>query len=105
MLKDQFLLVDSDEENYVQMHDLVRDVAVFIASRDQHMFLINHNINPSKWPRTPSYEHFTCISIISGAFDELPETLDCPKLEMLLLECNFQPLKAADSFFYWHART
>lgn len=99
MLKDHSLLVDDDEENYVQMHDVVRDVAIFVASRDKHMFLISHDISSNKWPKKPSYEHLTWISIISGAFDELPESLYCPRLEMLLLECNFGPLKAEDSFF------
>lgn len=100
ILKDRSLLKntddDNEEENYVQMHGVVRDVAMFIASET---FLVNHNIDSKKWPRRLSFQPFTHISLISGAFDELPESLDCPNLEMLLLECNFQPLKAADSFF------
>lgn len=96
ILKDQSLLKNNDDENYVQMHDVVRNVAMSIAS---DTFLVNHNTDSKKWPRRSSFQQFTHISLISGAFDELPETLDCPNLEMLLLECNFQPLKAADSFF------
>ncbi|KAG8362608.1 hypothetical protein BUALT_BualtUnG0059100 [Buddleja alternifolia] len=32
-LKNRFLLLDGDKDHHVKMHDVVRDVAIFIASK------------------------------------------------------------------------
>ncbi|XP_028118336.1 uncharacterized protein LOC114315904 isoform X2 [Camellia sinensis] len=46
-----------------------------------------------------TYEGYTSISVILDKITELPESLRCPKLRMLLLACMNNSLKTPNSFF------
>lgn len=35
MLKTRFLLIDGSDEDHAKMHDVVRDVSIFIASKEK----------------------------------------------------------------------
>ncbi|KAI5317708.1 hypothetical protein L3X38_037415 [Prunus dulcis] len=83
-LQRRFLLLDSELEDHTKMHDIVRDVAIQIASRDPHRFLIRCDAEKKGWPKI--YDHYTTISLIPINIDEIPVGLDCPKLELLHLE-------------------
>ncbi|CAK9152683.1 unnamed protein product [Ilex paraguariensis] len=95
-LKDRFLLLDSDFPMHVKMHDVIRDVAISIASEGKHVFMISHDVNLKKWPSREAFEDYTAISIITNEITELPGK--CPRLELLRLVCNKCPLKVLDSF-------
>ncbi|XP_049369393.1 disease resistance protein At4g27190-like [Solanum verrucosum] len=41
-LKDRFLLSQGSNRNYVKMPDVVRDVAIYIASECKHIFMVSH---------------------------------------------------------------
>ncbi|XP_060177252.1 probable disease resistance protein At4g27220 [Lycium barbarum] len=99
ILKDRFLLIEGYKASYVKMHDLVRDVAIFIASQDKHTFLISHNVNLKDWPIEDSYEHCKCISVISKEMSSLPSGLTFTKLDLLQLECDKPQISVPDSFF------
>ncbi|BBN68785.1 NB-ARC domain-containing disease resistance protein [Prunus dulcis] len=71
-------------KDHTKMHDIVRDVAIQIASRDPHRFLIRCDAEKKGWPKI--YDHYTTISLIPINIDEIPVGLDCPKLELLHLE-------------------
>ncbi|KAB2618589.1 disease resistance protein [Pyrus ussuriensis x Pyrus communis] len=62
----------------LQMHDIVRDVAILIASRDPHGFLIRSHAG---WPNLPTYDHYTRFSLVGEL--EIQDGLKCPKLELL----------------------
>nr|GMC88608.1 disease resistance protein At4g27190-like [Ipomoea batatas] len=100
-LKDRFLLIQGYRSSHVKMHDLIRDVAIFIASQDNQNVMISHNVNLEEWPIecSSSSQPYTSISFMSKVITALPGLLDCPKLELLQLECNKQPLEAPESFF------
>ncbi|XP_048420486.1 disease resistance protein At4g27190-like [Pyrus x bretschneideri] len=66
-LQRRFLLIDSSNRETTKMHDIVRDVAISIASRDPHRFLVR--------------SHATCDTISLVGYLEIP--VDCPKLELL----------------------
>ncbi|VVA34971.1 PREDICTED: disease resistance [Prunus dulcis] len=83
-LQRRFLLLDSKLKDHTKMHDIVRDVAIQIASRDPHRFLIRCDAEKKGWPKI--YDHYTTISLIPINIDEIPVGLDCPKLELLHLE-------------------
>ncbi|KAK4377880.1 hypothetical protein RND71_004176 [Anisodus tanguticus] len=99
ILKDRFLLIEGYKPSYVKMHDLVRDVAIFIASQDKHAFLISHNVNLKDWPIEDSHEHYTCISVISKEMSSLPSGLTFTKIDLLQLECDKPQISVPDSFF------
>ncbi|XP_068339691.1 probable disease resistance protein At4g27220 [Pyrus communis] len=80
-LKRRFLLLDSDVSEATKMHDVVRDVAISIASRDSHGFLIRSHAENKGWSNLSTYDHYTTISLVGEL--EIPVGLKCPKLELL----------------------
>ncbi|KAL7194703.1 hypothetical protein ACSBR1_035024 [Camellia fascicularis] len=40
-LKKGYLLMDSEVKSYVKMHDVIRDVAISIASKEEHSFMLD----------------------------------------------------------------
>ncbi|PHT27493.1 hypothetical protein CQW23_32897 [Capsicum baccatum] len=99
-LKNCFLLSQDSNKNYVKMHDVVRDVAIFIASEGEHKFMVNHNMNSEEFPRKDSYEHYSHMSIVANKFDEGPRAISCPRLKFLMLKLRFEEdFKLQDDFF------
>ncbi|RXH84701.1 hypothetical protein DVH24_032985 [Malus domestica] len=80
-LKRRFLLLDSGKSEATKMHDVVRDVAIWIASRDAHGFLIRSDAENKGWPNLATYDHYTTISLVGDL--EIQDGLKCPKLELL----------------------
>ncbi|CAK7338457.1 unnamed protein product [Dovyalis caffra] len=88
-LKDCCLLLGTESEENAKMHDLVRDVAVQIASSKEFGFVVKAGIGLEKWPRSfGSFEDCTTISLMGNRLTELPEGLVCPQLKVLLLELD-----------------
>jgi Leucine-rich repeat (LRR) protein len=95
-LKDSSLLLDGDYNGTVKMHDVIRDVAINIAIEDKHMFTIRSAIDlkeRSKWNNS------TAISLPGIDVCELPERLECSKLQLFLLFNQKDSFKIPDSFF------
>ncbi|CAL5420704.1 unnamed protein product [Camellia sinensis] len=99
ILKTCCLLLDSDKDECVKMHDVIRDVAIAIASKGGNVFSIRHGDSLTEWPEKHTCEPCTSISIISGKITELPEGLRCPKLTLLLLACINDSIKIPNNFF------
>ncbi|KAM3288781.1 disease resistance protein SUMM2-like [Capsicum chacoense] len=99
-LKNCFLLSQGSDKNYVKMHDVVRDVAIYIASEGEHKFLVNHNVNSNVFPRKGSYEQYSHMSIVANKFDEHPTPIFCPRLKLMMLKLRFEEgFKLQDDFF------
>ncbi|KAG5550595.1 hypothetical protein RHGRI_015521 [Rhododendron griersonianum] len=101
-LKTSCLLLDGINDDFVKMHDIVRDVAISIA-KEEEAFLVKHGVK--EWPETGTYEKYSAISLRSETIHELPDELVCPELHTLILECSsskFQPelnKEISDGFF------
>ncbi|KAI7990670.1 putative disease resistance protein [Camellia lanceoleosa] len=99
-LKCYYLLLDGDfEEDTIKMHDVVRDVAISIAAKDEHGFMIIHGAKSREWPKKATYELNTSISVISNEIVEFPGGLRSSKLEFLLIQCQNSSLKIPSNFF------
>ncbi|XP_028104227.1 disease resistance protein RPS2-like isoform X2 [Camellia sinensis] len=98
-LRSCYLLLDGDRELLIKMHDVVRDVAISIAAKDKHGFMIIHGAKSREWPKKPTYELNTSISVISNEIEEFPGGLRCSKLEFLLIRCEYSSLKIPSNFF------
>ncbi|KAH0723977.1 hypothetical protein KY285_005855 [Solanum tuberosum] len=99
-LEDGFLLSQGSNKNYVKMHDVVRDVAISIASEGEHNFMVSHDVNSKEFPRRTCYEHFSHMSIVANKIDEHPSPLICTKLKLLMLKLRSKdPFKLQDNFF------
>ncbi|KAJ6752277.1 hypothetical protein OIU85_002681 [Salix viminalis] len=98
-LKDCCMLLGTEFEGYVKMHDLVRDVAIQIASSKEHGFMVKAGIGLKEWPRsTKSFESCKTISLMGNKLTELPEGLVYPQLKVLLLELD-DGLNVPERFF------
>ncbi|KAJ9175172.1 hypothetical protein P3X46_013751 [Hevea brasiliensis] len=94
-LKAKCLLIDGDKYGFVKIHDVVRDTALLIASREQHAFIGTRSGSElMKWPNKDSAR----ISLPYCDIEDLPEGWECPKAELLLLFTEVLSLGIPDLF-------
>ncbi|KAB2043769.1 hypothetical protein ES319_D01G041900v1 [Gossypium barbadense] len=86
-LKDCCLLEDGDDGRYVKLHDIVRDVALWIASEEKSDFMIKSRLELLN----RSSESCKAISLLDDKEKNFPDSLILSELEILLLKnCNVQ---------------
>lgn len=95
-LKRYNLLLEGDDPESVKMHDVVREMGLRIAFRD-NVALVRHGVE-SYWLKLNMCEHYTYISVILGKITELYEGFKCRDPELLLLQCR-KLEKLPDKFF------
>ncbi|KAK8691587.1 hypothetical protein V6N13_075091 [Hibiscus sabdariffa] len=87
-LKDCCLLLE-DTQRHVRLHDMVRDVALWITSKEESDFMTKTRFQLLN----DSLQLCKAISLRDGERKKIPEKLVCPKLEFLLLKnCDVQGL-------------
>ncbi|KAG5059759.1 hypothetical protein JHK87_000788 [Glycine soja] len=87
-LKESSLLVESYSTDRYNIHDIVRDVALSISSKQKH------------WPHEDEYERYTAIFLhYCDINDELHESIYCPRLEVLHIDSKNEFLEIPDDFF------
>lgn len=92
-LRDCHLLLEAGKEGHVKMHDLVRDVVLLIGksysvageSKTEKEFIVGGGVGFEEWPTDESFRECAAISLLDNEIDRLPDQLDSPKLEILLL--------------------
>ncbi|KAH9752664.1 Disease resistance protein [Citrus sinensis] len=82
-LRDSCLLLEGDSNEEFSMHDVVRDVAISIACRHQHVFSVRNDEDVWDWPDEDALRKCNAISLINNSNREFPEGLECPNLEFL----------------------
>ncbi|XP_054780674.1 probable disease resistance protein At4g27220 isoform X2 [Prosopis cineraria] len=93
-----FLLHSDAMARVIKMHDLLREVAISIASGDQHVF--TRNVPFQDWPSGDFFKWCTQIKLVRCCIQTLPEKLDCPILKFLYLNSKDNPsLEIPNSFF------
>ncbi|XP_031277976.1 probable disease resistance protein At1g61180 [Pistacia vera] len=90
ILTSSFHLIIDDEcgKESVKMHDVVREVALTIAPKLNQTFMVKDGNRLSEWPSRATYNDLTSISLMSHDIQEVPDELECPKLQALLLQQN-----------------
>ncbi|PRQ35140.1 putative TIR domain, P-loop containing nucleoside triphosphate hydrolase [Rosa chinensis] len=72
-LKASSLLLDSEKNGCVKMHDVIRDTALNIAkSKDGHEFLVKAGYGLKHWP-CGSHQGYSAISLMRNEIHKLPE--------------------------------
>ncbi|XP_028051112.1 disease resistance protein At4g27190-like [Camellia sinensis] len=100
ILKDACLLLEGTSENFVKMHDVIRDVALSIAKDDGKEILAKHGVKV--WPEKDTCESYSAMSLRFDNTLELPDDLVCPQLHTLtmILTWKIDPLlNVPDRFF------
>ncbi|XP_062012606.1 disease resistance protein At4g27190-like isoform X2 [Rosa rugosa] len=99
-LKDSCLLLDGETEGWVRMHDLVCDVAKWIARRDQYILSVEYRGELKEWPGKDFLKKCTKIFLPSSNIPTLPEIpLECPKLELFHLNSKDDSVVIPSNFF------
>ena len=91
-----------DHAFVIRMHDVVRDVARSIASKDPHRFVVKEGVELREWQRTDECRNCSRMSLMCRNMDELAQGLVCPQLEFFLLNSSnddYSYLKIPDDFF------
>ncbi|PWA82213.1 NB-ARC domains-containing protein [Artemisia annua] len=101
ILKSSCLLLDGSNESFTKMHDVVREVALLIASKDDNNVLVEAGKYLTKWePRIGSLESYTGISLMNNRICKLPAgyELNIPLLRIFLIQENYRLSKISDEF-------
>ncbi|XP_068312256.1 disease resistance protein At4g27190-like [Pyrus communis] len=99
-LKDSGLLLDTENNTSIAMHDLLRDVAISIASKGHRALLRAQGDVLKEWPNNKDFsENCTMISLSCKNILRLPEVLKCQQLEYFYLHFNGDLLEIPGSFF------
>ena len=95
-----YFLEEEESNGYLRMHDVIRDVARSIASKDPHRFVVNEDFSLQEWEKRGfELRNYARMSLKCKRVQELPGGLVCPKLEFFLLDSNEGYLKIPDTFF------
>ncbi|XP_042430877.1 probable disease resistance protein At4g27220 [Zingiber officinale] len=87
-LKLSCLVLDSKKAGCVKLHDVVRDVAVYIGFKDNNHFLVKAGLGLIDWPKYENLAECKRISLSNNFLQEIPEKPNCSKLVLLLLNMN-----------------
>ncbi|TQD96454.1 hypothetical protein C1H46_017949 [Malus baccata] len=99
-LKDSCLLLDSKNNTSITMHDLLRDVAISIASKGHRALLRAEGDDLKEWPNNEEFsENCIMISLSCKNIPRLPEVLKCQQLELFLLRGKGDLLEIPGNFF------
>ncbi|KAI9215722.1 hypothetical protein POPTR_T045200v4 [Populus trichocarpa] len=94
-------LLESAEEGYVKMHDLIRDMAIQIL-QENSQGMVKAGAQLRELPGEEEWtEHLMRVSLMHNQIKEIPSSHSprCPSLSTLLLRGNSELQFIADSFF------
>ncbi|RWR88342.1 disease resistance-like protein isoform X1 [Cinnamomum micranthum f. kanehirae] len=100
-LKRRCLLEEGIRDDCVKMHDVIRDLALYIASsscNEGPKFLVNANVGLNEPPHEETWREFERISLMMNEITELPIRPECPKLVSLFFDRN--PITAVPCSFF-----
>ncbi|CAL5409565.1 unnamed protein product [Camellia sinensis] len=89
-------LLLASKQDCIKIHDVVRDVAIDIGSKK---YFVRAGCNLNDWPKINSLDQYTGISLMRNQISNLPEVLECPKLQILLLQHNKNEWSCSHEFF------
>uniref|UniRef100_A0A2N9HRR7 NB-ARC domain-containing protein n=1 Tax=Fagus sylvatica TaxID=28930 RepID=A0A2N9HRR7_FAGSY len=95
-LKDSSLLLEGIGKGFVKMHDMVRDVGLWIASKGENEFKL---IACTRLDKNISFEGVIAISLMASNTKQLPDKLVYPTLNILLLGRNEGFKEISDTLF------
>ncbi|XP_077223531.1 disease resistance protein At4g27190-like [Tasmannia lanceolata] len=88
-LKSCSLLLQSEEEGEVRMHDMVRDMAIRIASKEgDYKFVVKAGLGLEDWPEMERLQECKRLSLMNNRIRKLPDRVECPQLLTLLMQGN-----------------
>ncbi|KAK5787199.1 hypothetical protein PVK06_041852 [Gossypium arboreum] len=96
-LKASCLLLDGNTNMHFDMHDLISDVAMSIASKGNPVFVLSSKHDLNDWPDDETMKE--CDKISCFGMSELPDQLKCPKLTLMGMGSKDPWMKIPTNFF------
>ncbi|XP_043710226.1 probable disease resistance protein At4g27220 [Telopea speciosissima] len=94
------LLDDGGRKGCVRMHDVIRDVAIWIASKEGHDFVVRSGRGLTHWPNKEKLTNCKRLSLMQNEITKLPnQQLQCFQLMTLSLKDNRALTEIPDGFF------
>ncbi|KAG4966482.1 hypothetical protein GLYMA_14G206500v4 [Glycine max] len=98
ILRDSCLLLHTKIKEKVKMHDLVRDVALWIASESDREILAGAAMDPTILVQGGNIKDKKAISLWNWRNGQLPDDqLNCPRLEILLLHSLYDGFEVSNA--------
>ncbi|PRQ35416.1 putative toll-like receptor, P-loop containing nucleoside triphosphate hydrolase [Rosa chinensis] len=99
-LRDCGLLLESERDGCVKMHDVIRDAALRISSSgDGPLFFVQAGCQLKEWPSSSPQKGCSAISLIRNKICKLPKRFVCSKLLILFMQSNVYLDEVPDCFF------
>ncbi|XP_052300777.1 probable disease resistance protein At5g63020 isoform X21 [Citrus sinensis] len=95
-------LLEEMEDDKVKMHDVVRDMALWIAceiEKEKRNFLVCAGAGLKEAPDVKGWENVRRLSLMQNQIKTLSEVPTCPHLHTLFLASNMELEMIADGFF------
>ncbi|CAN7064244.1 hypothetical protein Bca4012_096871 [Brassica carinata] len=96
------LLEDDEDESEVTMHDVVREMAMWIASdlgKNKEKCIVQAGTGIREIPKVKNWKDVRRISLMKNDIQIISESPECPQLTTLLLQRNFYLEEISDGFF------
>ncbi|XP_065637906.1 disease resistance protein At4g27190 [Quercus suber] len=98
-LKDSCLLLEGYTSGTFKMHDVIRDVVIYIADKEKEMLTIRSSDDLEKWSNMKKLKDFIGIALFQAKFSELPKRLECPQLNFVILDDKENSLPIPNHIF------
>ncbi|KAG4963973.1 hypothetical protein JHK86_040841 [Glycine max] len=102
ILIDSYLLLQASKKERVKMHDMVRDVALWKASKSGQAILASTGMDPKMLDENETIKDKRAISLWDLKVDKLlidDDQLNCPTLEILLFHSSKVDFKVSNACF------
>ena len=93
-LKPSCLLLDSEESGTFKMHDVIRDVSIYIADKKKKLLTVRSSIDLGKSSNMKILKESIGIALYETNSGELPKMLEHPKLKFIFMakESSYWPV-------------
>ncbi|KAM4108511.1 hypothetical protein ACB094_03G050500 [Castanea mollissima] len=98
-LKVSCLLLEGYRSGTFKMHDVIRDVAIYIADKEKEMLTIRSSEDSEKMSNMRKLKDSFGIALFQAKFSELPKRLECPRLNFIILGDKENSLRIPNHFF------
>ncbi|XP_010519109.1 PREDICTED: probable disease resistance protein At1g15890 [Tarenaya hassleriana] len=93
------LLMEDESREMVKMHDVIREMALWIASDCGH-YVLEAGEGLRQVPNIRNWEKVRRMSLMYNDIEEIDGDANCPELTTLFLQCN--NVRTISGQFFWH---
>ncbi|MBA0758836.1 hypothetical protein Gotri_021799, partial [Gossypium trilobum] len=81
-------LLEKQGNHRIKMHDVIRDMALWIAGESEEKFFVKSGVQLKEQPKDKKWEEVIRMSVMDNLIENLTDILACPNLQTLFLGRN-----------------